>query len=144
MKAAARLILAGALLLPLAHGCHKEDDDIAVRWFTIFAAVVGLVGFGVGRGGPLTPGTSPQRGEGEKSRPLFPTGRAGKSKPFSSMGDGGTTKRSGPAVRSRSTSCTGCTGRGQEGDWRSWAGCDFGSKRHGALPKGPLPCDNSV
>lgn len=40
-----RLAVLLASLGPLAHGCHREEDEISNRWLVIYAAIVVVVGF---------------------------------------------------------------------------------------------------
>lgn len=39
-----RCVVLALVCSPLAHGCHREDDEILNRWLVIYATVAGLTG----------------------------------------------------------------------------------------------------
>lgn len=58
--------------IPLAHGCHREDDDIRTRWFTIytFAAPLAACWFRRGRSNVSTTPNVPITRTSTVARPV--------------------------------------------------------------------------
>jgi hypothetical protein len=56
-----RLAVLLASLGPLAHGCHREEDEISNRWLVIYAAVAVLVGASYSPGPSRTDRARPKK-----------------------------------------------------------------------------------